>query len=378
MQEFHVKLLEPGDILGRAVLGRTGLTILEEGTVLTEQYIKRIRQLGVVSVVVKNRKLPMPESSLAEQKEPDLNHTHFSASTEVPVSDFRARKQTLAELMQLAESEKVHGRIAIPFVEQRFKRLFRGLVCDISSHQKIMDLLTMLRTYDQGLFKHTLSVTALSVMLGISLQYDNAKLLDLTVGSLLFDVGMTRVPQSILQCVRELTLEERVILQNHTIEGYRLTEGLEGVSAVSAKCSLLHHERFDGSGYPFHMKGEDIPEIVQIVAISDVYDALISPRPYRQAYRESEAIEFLFGAGDRFFDAELVKAFLKNISVFPISTTLKLSSGQVGVVAAHASGLSHRPLLRIIREADGTRVSHPYELDLTKKRDVVVLHSCVE
>lgn len=236
----------------------------------------------------------------------------------------------------------------------------------------------MLRTYDQGLFKHTLSVTTLSVMLGISLQYDNARLLDLTVGSLLFDVGMIRVPQSILQCVRELTLEERVILQNHTIEGYRLTEGLEGVSAVSAKCSLLHHERFDGSGYPFHMKGEDIPEIVQIVAISDVYDALISPRPYRQAYTESEAVEFLFGAGDRFFDAELVKAFLKNISVFPISTTLKLSSGQVGVVAAHASGLSHRPLLRIIREADGTRVSHPYELDLTKKRDVVVLHSCVE
>jgi HD-GYP domain-containing protein (c-di-GMP phosphodiesterase class II) len=381
MKSIRVELLKPGDVLGRAVLSRTGLSILEEGTMFTEAYIKRIKELGITSVFV--REVP-------GQARTEFEENHFISlsggaaalaadamdGTDVP--DPRVRKQAMEELVALTLPENIEGRLSTPLIEERFKRLFRGMICDISSHAKLIDQLALMLQCDRRLFDHSLNVAKLTAMLGVSRQFDNAMLRDLTVGGLLFDIGMTRMPRSLIRAKRRLSQEERKTLENHAIEGYRIMMALDGVSTESAKCALLHHERYDGSGYPVRMSGGEIPEMAQMVAMADVFDALTSPRYHRQAYTENEAIEFLFGAGGRYFDAELVKQFVKHISLFPVSTLIKLSNGQIAEVASNANGFAHRPVVRILREADGTRVRSPYELDLSMKRDVVVLHSCEE
>jgi HD-GYP domain-containing protein (c-di-GMP phosphodiesterase class II) len=174
---------------------------------------------------------------------------------------------------------------------------------------------------------------------------------------------------------RKLTASERKLLENHTTEGYQILRSIEGISESSAKCALLHHERYDGYGYPRRIKGFEIPEYVQIVAISDVYDALTSPRYYRNAYTENDAAELLFGAGNLYFDADVVKLFFQHISIYPESRMIQLSNGQVGMVSSTQSGMAHRPVIKIVREADGTKVRTPYEMDLTVKHDVFILHS---
>jgi HD-GYP domain-containing protein (c-di-GMP phosphodiesterase class II) len=174
---------------------------------------------------------------------------------------------------------------------------------------------------------------------------------------------------------RKLTGVERKLMENHTREGYQILWGIEGISESSAKCALLHHERYDGSGYPRRIKGFEIPEHVQIVAISDMYDALTSPRYYRNAYTENDATELLFAAGNLYFDADVVKLFFRHISIYPESRMIQLSSGQVGIVSSTQSGMANRPVIKIVREADGTKVGNPYEIDLTVKHDVFILHS---
>ncbi|MBW4838898.1 MAG: HD domain-containing protein [Paenibacillaceae bacterium] len=379
MKSIRVELLKPGDVLGRAVLSRSGLSILEEGTVFTEAYIKRIKELGITSVFLRG----VPEQSRIEfGGGPSISLSGEAAeSTEevvdgTDVPDPQVRKQAMEELVALTLPGKIEGRLSTPLIEERFKRLFRGMICDISSHAKLIDQLALMLQCDRRLFDHSLNVAKLTAMLGVSRQFDNARLLDLTVGGLLFDIGMTRMPRSLIRANRRLSREERKMLENHAIEGYRIMMALDGVSSESAKCALLHHERYDGSGYPVRMAGREIPEMAQMVGMADVFDALTSPRYHRQAYTENEAIEFLFGAGDRYFDAELVKQFVKHISLFPVSMLIKLSNGQIAEVASNANGFAHRPVVRILREADGSRVRSPYELDLSMKRDVVVLHSC--
>jgi HD-GYP domain-containing protein (c-di-GMP phosphodiesterase class II) len=379
VKTVRVELLKPGDVLGRAILSRSGLSILEEGTVFTEAYIKRMKELDIPSVVV--REVPEEGSGGHWDKPYDLRSGDAAdlaaegvGTTEAP--DPLIRKQAVEELVALTLPEKIEGRLSAPLIEDRFKRLFRGIICDISSHTKLVDQLAFMLQCDRRLFNHSLNVAKLSAMLGVSRQFDNARLLDLTVGGLLFDIGMTRMPQSLIRANRRLSREERKTLENHAIEGYRIMMSLDGVSTDSAKCALLHHERYDGSGYPVRMSGGEIPEMAQIVAMADVFDALTSPRYHRQAYTENEAIEFLFGAGGRYFDAELVRQFVRHISLFPVSTLIKLSNGQIAEVSSNANGFAHRPVVRVLREADGTRVRYPYELDLSTKRDVVVLHSC--
>src|SRR5690606_15750065 len=126
---------------------------------------------------------------------------------------------------------------------------------------------------------------------------------------------------------------------------------------------------------PLNLKGTNITEYAQIVAIADCFDALISSRRHRKAYTVQEAIEFMFAAGNYYYNAELVKVFLKPITAYPLSSILTLSNGQMAVVSWYSSAIAHRPIVKIIREANGAPVHTPYELDLPKACNITVVSS---
>nr|WP_238357720.1 HD domain-containing phosphohydrolase [Cohnella zeiphila] len=249
---------------------------------------------------------------------------------------------------------------------------------EIVAQREIAEELGVLLQTDRFLFDHSLQVALLSCVVGLAKSYDMARLYDLTVGALLFDIGMTRLPPAIVKSKLQLTSLERKELKQHTVKGFEILSRLPGVSAASAKCALLHHERYRGSGYPFGVKHNDIPEYAQIVGLADMYDALISPRHHRKAFTFGEAMEYLFAAGNYDFDLDLVQVFLRNVSMYPVSLVVKLSSGQTGVVADVEHSMSHRPIIRIVREANGAKVQRPYEIDLRNYRDLVIVQAAME
>jgi HD-GYP domain-containing protein (c-di-GMP phosphodiesterase class II) len=394
MKEMNVRDLTPGQVLAKPVLGRNGLVMLESGTVLTDRYIKKLKELNIARVYIKDRrdeeerrKTDAAVSAKLGFAESADDRWHFSSggyrgttwSDLGPLPDIekmkeneKSRKNACEEILRLPDSDRLMGHVALSQQEARFRRLFRDVLYDIVNNRDIADELGVLRQTDRFLFQHSMHVTLYSGVVGMTLNYDMDRLYDLTVGALLFDIGMTRLPVRLIKTNRQLTESERSVLRRHTSEGYHVLSQMKGVSIESAKCALFHHERYRGTGYPFGLKWNDIPEYARIVAVADVYDALVSPRHHREAYTPSEAMEYLFASGNYEFGLELVQHFIRHIAVYPVSSVIKLSSGQVGVVAEMPRSLPHRPTVRIIQEADGRRVPMPYEIDLTKQKNLVI------
>jgi putative two-component system response regulator len=124
------------------------------------------------------------------------------------------------------------------------------------------------------------------------------------------DIGKVATPDAILLKPGKLTEEEFFIMKQHASIGHAILDGSEcGLISTAAILALTHHEKFDGSGYPNGLKGEDIPLYGRIVAVADVFDALTSPRPYKRAWTLEEACQFLKDNSSSHFDPKCVNAF---------------------------------------------------------------------
>lgn len=361
MFQCAVRELKEGDILARPIVGRNGITILEQGATLSSRYIKRLHELGIGNVYLENGAVRSGSTDTL---------THLQSERHKTASPFLYN-----ELINRLDADKYNPQGADSVKERVFKRKFKKTIGDILAHPGVVALLEQLYEFDEYIFEHSVNVSILSAMIGDECAFGGGKMLELVLGSLLFDIGMTRMPRDLVQSSKRLAALQRAKLQEHASVGYSQLRKLEGMPHSSAIISLCHHERFDGSGYPLGKQGISIPEYARIVAIADSYNALVSPRRYRPSYRADDAVELLYASGNYYFDAELVNLFLKRMKAFPVSSVLTLSSGQTGIVKSYSSSIVHRPVVQIIREANGSAVTTPYELDLASSSNITVLHA---
>lgn len=137
---------------------------------------------------------------------------------------------------------------------------------------------------------------------------------NLRYASPMHDIGKIGIPDSILKKPGSLTPEEREIMKTHTTLGGEIFKNSKSpLVRVARTISLAHHERFDGTGYPEGLKGDDIPLFGRIVSVADVFDALTSKRPYKEAYGFDEAVGLIKEGSGTQFDPQVVRAFLKRI-----------------------------------------------------------------
>ncbi|MDI1472932.1 HD domain-containing protein [Thermodesulfovibrio sp. 1176] len=160
---------------------------------------------------------------------------------------------------------------------------------------------------------HTKMVSMLSQKMAILLSRDKQFAEQVALAGLIHDIGKMFIPSSILNKKGKLTSSERKVMEFHTIWGGFIVEQLkfldQGIKKVARNICAFHHERCDGTGYPYGLKQNEIPLEAQIVAIVDVYDALISNRPYRSAVDKDIAISYIKANKDKFGE-ENIKAFL--------------------------------------------------------------------
>jgi len=373
LKEMSLFDLSPGSFLAKPVTGKSGITMLESGTRLTEHYIERLKKLGITSVFVQDSEDMQDKREVATTAAASNRWELIKRKDrEALKNDEQSRLQACNKLVELAQSDHQLEIMAVPFQDSKYRKIVRDILQEIAGQRPLTEELCVLYQTDHFLFQHSLRVGMLSSVLGMAKQYDSARLYELMVGGLLFDIGMTLIPQELLRKKEPLRTDERALIRRHTTEGYRILTAIREVPAASAKCALMHHERYRGEGYPHRLTADKIPEIAQIVGLSDLYNALMSPRHHRDAFPPSDAIEYLFAAGNYDFDISLIWLFLRNIFVFPVSSVIQLSNGQIGIVSAADIKLNHRPVVRIIREADGTTVKQPYELDLMHHSNITI------
>lgn len=158
--------------------------------------------------------------------------------------------------------------------------------------------------------EHTHRVADLTMKLAVRMGVPEVDLCQVRRGALLHDIGKMAIPDAILQKPGALTDEEMQIMRTHPELAYKILSKIEYL-APAMDIPYCHHEKWDGSGYPRGLRGDQIPVIAQIFSIIDVYDALTSDRPYRKAWTEQQAIDYIKNESGTHFNPELVKIFLE-------------------------------------------------------------------
>ncbi|MAT44032.1 MAG: hypothetical protein CL609_16990 [Anaerolineaceae bacterium] len=167
---------------------------------------------------------------------------------------------------------------------------------------------TALELRDNETKNHSQRVTFLSEKIAKRMGIPSSELIHVRRGALLHDIGKIAIPDHILLKPGKLDQDEWFLMRNHPQTGFEMLEKIEYLQP-SLDIPLYHHEKFDGSGYPFGLKGEDIPLSARIFALVDVWDALTSDRPYRKAWSQIKAFQYIIEQSGKHFDPAVVRVF---------------------------------------------------------------------
>jgi putative two-component system response regulator len=223
-------------------------------------------------------------------------------------SELVARVRNLLDSQMLHKYMRSQNSILEREVELRTREIY-------STRLQIVRRLGLAAEYrdsDTGL--HLLRMSKISVVIGkaAGLSDDDCDLL--LNASPMHDIGKIGVPDYLLLKPAKYTKSEKELMESHTLIGAKILSGDDSELLTMARdIALSHHEKWDGSGYPNKLTGEEIPFVARIVSIADVFDALVSKRPYKKAWDINEAIQFIKDKNGTFFDPELVKIFVNNI-----------------------------------------------------------------
>ena len=212
---------------------------------------------------------------------------------------------------------------------------------------------------------NAVNVAVLSVKIGIGLHYESSALHRLALGGLLHDIGMWLVPLGIFDKAGSLNEEERARIHAHPEEGRRIIADMGESYHWLATIIAQEHERWDGSGYPCRLRGGDIDQPAQIIGLADVFDALITLRPYHPRVVPHQALRGLLVQYKQAFQPRLLKTMVDQLSLYPVGTAVRLNDGHIGVVSKVNPRFPLRPVLLVRRSREGSTTGEAAPLDLS-------------
>jgi HD-GYP domain-containing protein (c-di-GMP phosphodiesterase class II) len=250
---------------------------------------------------------------------------------------------------------------------ERVQDAVTSITDSVARNPDAMLLLTKLRERGEQAVGRAVGVSVYMVTFGRFLHLPPDQLETLGMLGLLQDVGKVRVPEALLNKRERLSEAEIKICRghvDHSIAILRETPGLPGELPVLA---ALHHERFDGSGYPNGLKGNEIGLFGSIAALVDCFDAMTRPRPYAEVIAPSNALNMLYGWRDRMFSGPLVEQFIQCIGIYPVGAIVELNSGEIGIVIAQNLARRLLPRVMVVLDANRNPLRPQRILDLSKE-----------
>lgn len=184
-----------------------------------------------------------------------------------------------------------------------------------ASRQETVERLALaIETHDEQTGRHVARMASITAYLGAKLRFDEDQVLLLRAAAPMHDVGKIATPPEILRKPGPLTPEERAVMESHTTFGHQiLADSKSELLQMAAAIALTHHERWDGKGYPRGLEGEEIPLEGRVAAVADVFDALLSDRPYRSAMPVADAVALVREGRGTQFDPRVADALLENV-----------------------------------------------------------------
>ncbi|MCU9949444.1 HD-GYP domain-containing protein [Pseudomonas sp. PDM13] len=210
--------------------------------------------------------------------------------------------------------------------------LVESITNSVLRHPNALISLARLKRSDEYTYMHSVAVCALMIALARQLQLSEAQVREAGLAGLLHDIGKMAVPLDLLNKPGALTDAEFATVRHHPQAGARMLIDSRQVSALVLDVCLHHHEKFDGSGYPHRLGGEQISLLARMGAVCDVYDAITSDRPYKKGWAPAEALHKMAEWTKGHFDPQVFQAFVKAVGIYPTGSLVRLESGRLGVV----------------------------------------------
>ncbi len=224
---------------------------------------------------------------------------------------------TFGHLIELDESDRMVARSFVTRLENALERVETIHELTITREQTFRALGVALEYRDYETKGHTDRVVERALAFGRAVALERSELQALQWGAYLHDLGKIAIPDDILLKPGRLTPEEFAVIRNHTVYGFEMTRGIPFLPDATRSLVRNHHERWNGEGYPDGLRGEAIPLMARMFSLVDVYDALVSDRPYKQAWTHPAAVEEIRSQAGKQFDPELTEVFLELIAKAP-------------------------------------------------------------
>lgn len=343
MRKLSVKAIKGDEILAQDIISDFDTLLMSAGIVLKKEYVHRLEELGVQYIYVED------EYAKGIEKE--------------DITEIKIKEQCQKEVQETLDKFVYCGSSELEVL----KEVAQEIILDLLENPEVMFNVSGVRQKVESAYSHSVNVAALSVFLALRMGTDKEKVREIGVGALLHDIGYTYVKTEIKnKKYEDFSDKERKEMQMHVIYGYSAIEKQEWISNIAKDIILHHHEHVDGTGYPMHIDGNKMRLGAKIVAVCDMFDNLIYGT-FEEGIKVHEAIEFIASNAGIKYDKKVVDVFKKSIAAYPTGTSVLMNNGEIGVVIRQNKGQPTRPVIHIVKDANGKKYADWIERDLLKE-----------
>lgn len=347
MKKVSLIELVPGMVTAEDILNYDMKMVVPKGVVLTENIISRLESYSIYYVSIENETVdelyntaPIADSKEAEGPEPNKASIYNSEQFNVFSRDFHQCADHFKDSLMKALYKNE------PFNAESLLSETMHLMKQGDTYVSIFDMLLNMRNIDDSIYAHSVDVALIANMLARWLHFSEEEQRLVTACGLFHDVGKFMLPQTILRKPGKLTYEEFEIVKTHTTEGLHLLNKFSNIPKEVKNTALMHHEKCDGSGYPYGLKGDEIDKYSKIITIADIFDAMTSERVYRAAMCPFTVIKSFEDEGIQKYEPQYILTFLENVSNSYLNHRVSLSNGLEGnVIFINPSDYS-RPIIK--------------------------------
>lgn len=342
MQKLHIDDVVSGQILASDVTTPKGQLIASKGKVLNAQLLLHMKFYHIDYIYVEDQQV---DESKAQPEDEFLHDTmSWKLRHSKEFEDFKNSYNDNVEELKSVLSDFFNRQK--PLVQEELLNGTKEIFAKDSTNISILNMMLSMREIDDSTYAHCVNVAVTSRVLGMWANLSPEDLDVLTVAGLCHDIGKSVIPNDILNKPGKLTDEEFETMKKHPLIGYELLKS-QDIDQRIKNAALQHHEKFDGSGYPFGLKGEDIDDISAIITIADIYDAMTAKRVYRDAICPFDVIaEFQRHDYDH-YHPKYIFIFLNRIADSYVNAAVELSDNRRGIILMINSNELTRPLIKL-------------------------------
>ena len=333
----RTRQLQPGMKIDQAVVDKSGRNLVQRGSILDNYVIDSLLKMGVMMVYIQSGEETAGdiEKSISPQARKQIERLHTDDRSKVELSD--SVKTRVAEGIHFIYSNTESKELA-----DATNNIASNLMNAINSTDAIAVDISALKTSDEYTFKHSVDVATMSMILAKQQGLSQKQIYEIGVAGLLHDIGKTKISLDILNKPARLTDEEFAVMKQHPVFGYRMIKDRDELSNEICMAVLQHHEKMNSKGYPVGFPSDKITQYARILTIADIYDALVTERPYKSAFSQREAVEMIMSMTGE-LDLTAMKSFLESMILYPVDSIVELSNGEKAKVVKNNPHYILRP-----------------------------------